>query len=62
MLWVCKYQGLVTHTLHVIPVKSILSVVGMVLFAHCDNAVFVVEKLGLEVADLGGVEEELADE
>ena len=43
-----------------IPAKSITSVVAMV--SHNDNRVFVAEKPGLEVAWLGGVEEELTDE
>lgn len=64
-LWVCKYQG--TGALEVMDVKSILSVVAMVPLPHSDEAersssFFVAEKPGLEVAYLGGVEEECPDE
>ncbi|KAH7905890.1 hypothetical protein BJ138DRAFT_1072332, partial [Hygrophoropsis aurantiaca] len=60
-LWVCKYQGI--GALQVIDVKSIVSVVAMVPFPHSDevggsSSFFVAEKPGLEVAYLGGVEEE----
>ncbi|KAF8897773.1 hypothetical protein BD779DRAFT_1667694 [Infundibulicybe gibba] len=53
-IWACRYQGM--DSLHVIDVRSILSVVAMVPMPHhpVPNTRFVVEKLGLDVADLGG--------
>jgi hypothetical protein len=47
----------------VVEVKSIMSVVAIVPLPHGDlGSCFVAEKLGLEVADLGGVFEEVLDE
>ena len=55
-LWCCGYQA--ESELRVIRAKSILSVVAMV--PHRDDHFFVVEKLGLEVAYMGGIEEDMA--
>jgi hypothetical protein len=57
-LWCSGYQA--ESELRVIPAKSIISVVAMV--PHKDDCFFVVEKLGLEVAYMGGVEEDMAGE
>jgi hypothetical protein len=57
-LWSCEYQA--EAELRVIPAKSIISVVGMV--PHRDDRFFVTEKLGLEVAYMGGVEEEMTED
>jgi len=57
-LWSCRYQG--EAELRVIPAKSIISVVAMV--PHKGDHFFLAEKPGLEVAWLGGVEEELTEE
>jgi len=57
-LWCCGYQA--ESELRVIPAKSIISVVAMVPLK--DDRFFVVEKLGLEVAYMGGVEEDMAGE
>jgi hypothetical protein len=56
-LWSCEYQD--ETALKVIPVKSIISVVGMV--PHKTDRFFVTEKLGLEVAFMGGAEEEMTE-
>lgn len=58
----CKFQG--TESLRVIPVNTILSVVGMVLHPpstgldpiDATNTVFVVEKLGLDMTLLRGTD------
>jgi hypothetical protein len=57
-LWCCEYQG--ESELRVIPAKAIISVVAIV--PHKDDRFVVVEKLGLEVAYMGGVEEDMAGE
>ena len=62
-LVVCTYQA--SHALVVVEVQSILSVVAMVPFTHAnigEDLYYAVEKLGLEVASLGGVQEEAGDE
>lgn len=59
-VWSCRYQGI--DGLTVIDVESIRSAVAMPPLPHDDNFVFVGEKLGLEVANLGGVEEDTIDE
>ena len=60
-LWSCQYQGV--EGFRVVEVKSIMSVVAIVPLPHGDlGSCFVAEKLGLEVADLGGVFEEVLDE
>ncbi len=61
-LAVCKYRGF--SSLKVIPTSSILSVVAMVPFPadEDENAFFLVEKLGLEIAHLGGHDEVLLEE
>lgn len=57
-LAVCKYKG--TAELKVIPASDILSVVAMVPFpAGDENDFFLVEKLGLDIAHLGGHDEEV---
>ena len=62
-LVVCTHDA--TRPLVIVEVQSILSVVAMVPFTHANlgqNLHYVVEKLGLEVASLGGVEEEAGNE
>ena len=57
-LVVCKYSGPLGYK--VIPASSILSVVAMVPFpAGKEDEFFLVEKLGLEVAYLGGFQEDI---
>ena len=53
----CKYIG--DAGLHVIDIKDIQSVVAMVLR---QGSFFVVEKMGLDIAHLGGVEEDVGIE
>ena len=61
-LWASRYQG--SNMFRVIDVKSILSVVAMVPLDAVEGHFFVVEKLGLDVAFLGGgvVEKNSANE
>lgn len=60
-LAVCTYRG--STALKVVPTTSILSVVGMVPFpSGGENDFFLVEKLGLDIAHLGGFDEDLGDE
>ena len=62
-LVVCAYQGL--RDLRVVEIESILSVVAMVPFGQGgieENAHFLVEKPGLEVAVLGDVREDIEEE
>lgn len=57
-LWVAQYQG--NENLKVINIKSILTCIAMVPFMDPpDNRFFVCEKMGLEVAYLGGAEEDI---
>ncbi len=62
VLWSCQPQG--DEGLTVIPVKYIQSVVAMVPFSvaflgqNWADWVFVVEKPGLDVADMGGYTED----
>ena len=57
-LWSCRYQG--SAGFKVLEAKSIRSVVAMVPLDDEDTGrYFVTEKLGLEVACMGGMEEEL---
>jgi hypothetical protein len=53
-LWVAEYQG--DAALRVVPVSSILSVVAMPPFRDTGKH-FMYEKVGLDVANLGGWEE-----
>ena len=55
-LWTCHYQG--ANDLRTIDVKTIHSVVAMVPFPFNREKFFVGEKIGLDVAMLGGIEEE----
>ena len=56
-LWACCYTG--QEMLEVIPIENIRSCVAMPpLNEPADDWVFVCEKMGLEVAEMGGVEEE----
>jgi hypothetical protein len=58
---VCHHQG--DAGLRVVDVKSIASVVAMVPFGSADeHRYFVAEKLGLDVAHMGGLDEDLTDE
>src|SRR4051794_216831 len=64
-LWLC--QDCCDTALHVIDVKSIQSVVAMVPWPADDallngRCYFLVEKLGLDIAYLGGNEEAIPDE
>ena len=71
-LWVCKYLG--NTALRVVDAKCIESVVAMVPWDDEDNEdeedkqytegdeFFVVEKLGLEMASMAGVDEEADEE
>lgn len=60
-LAVCKYNG--SLSFKVIPASSILAVVAMVPFpAGGENEFFLVEKLGLELAQLGGYAEDITPE
>jgi hypothetical protein len=60
-LRVCHHQG--DAGLRVVNVKSITSIVAMVPFSAADeNQYFVAEKLGLDGAHMGGLDEDLTDE
>ncbi len=61
-LVVCKYQGL--QELKVIHVKSIKSVVAMVPYPHTpgQNFFFLVERMGFDIANMGGYTEEMTNE
>ena len=61
-LVVCQYRG--QQALTVVDFKSIEAVVAMVPFSRFPghNWFFLVEKLGLDVAKLGGYEEEDIDD
>lgn len=54
-LWVCKEPG--TSSFEVVKVKEIQSVVAMVPWVEQSGEFFMMEKLGLEVASMGGVVE-----
>lgn len=54
-LWVCKKPG--TSSFEVVKVKEIQSVVAMVPWVKQSGEFFMMEKLGLEVASMGGVVE-----
>lgn len=60
-LLVCRYRGNAT-ALDVIPVTNIVSCIAMVPFKNQENMFFVCEKMGLEVAFLGGEGEDAANE
>ena len=55
-LWTCHYRG--ADDLRVINVKTIHLVVVMVLFPFNQEKFFVGKEIGLDVATLGGIEEE----
>ena len=58
-LLVCDYYGTTSaSTLQVIAVKNIASCIAMVPFGDNGHKYFVCEKMGLEVAFLGGSAEE----
>jgi hypothetical protein len=61
-LWACQYLG--DESLCVINVKTIISVVAIVPLPHSGQpkGMFVVEKLGLDVAEMGGSLDEDLDE
>jgi hypothetical protein len=61
-LWSCTYHG--DETLSIIDIKSITAVVAMVPLPSPASVerYFVVEKPGLDVAHMGGKDEELTDE
>jgi hypothetical protein len=59
-LWACEYQG--ERAFRVVDTTCILAVVGMVPFSAFPGQVFVAEKLGLDVDDLGGFEEIVREE
>jgi len=56
-IWACRYQGL--QALRVINISDIHAVVAMAPLPHNDTLFFAAEKLGLNVAALGGIEEDL---
>jgi hypothetical protein len=58
-LWACRHQG--TVSLRVIDFKTIISVVAMVPLPHIPDLFFVVEKMGLDVADLAGSDERVEE-
>jgi hypothetical protein len=55
-IWACRYQG--AEGLCVVDVRDIHSVVAVVPLPRQMNVFFVAEKLGLDIAILGGVEDE----
>nr|GAT53133.1 predicted protein [Mycena chlorophos] len=55
-VWVCRYTG--SASLEVIEVTAIRSVVAMVPWPGGDDRVFVVHKMGLEVGEMRGYQEE----
>jgi len=71
-VWSCMYNGV--SALKVIDVKLVQSVVAIIPYPHvhppadaavsemCSGPYYVVEKMGLEVGRLGGVEDILTDE
>lgn len=62
-LWSCTYRG--DAALSVVDVKAITAVIAMVPqppFAGSVERCFVVEKPGLDVAHMGGKDEELTEE
>ena len=62
-LWSCTYQG--DAALKVINVKAIVGVVAMIPHQPFPGSVgrfFVTEKPGLDVAHMGGIDEEPTDE
>jgi hypothetical protein len=56
VVWACHYEG--PRTLEVINIACIHSVVTMAPLPHDDSLVFVGEKLGLDMASLGGTVED----
>ena len=56
-VWSCQYQGPGAYT--VVDVKLIISVVAMI---PRGESFFMVEKIGLDVAEMGGVEEEMLED
>ena len=60
-LMVCQYMG--DAALKIIPVKKIASCIAMVPFNDpADDYFFVCEKVGLEMAQMAGAQEEIGDE
>jgi hypothetical protein len=59
-LLACRYQG--DNALKVIPVKLIASCIAMVPFKDKNNMFFICEKMGLEVAFLGGAGDHVAED
>ena len=60
-LVVCKYRG--NNSLEVVPVKTISTCIAMIPFKNPeDNLFFVCNKMGLDVAFLGGAQEVEEDE
>jgi hypothetical protein len=59
-LLVCQYRG--NASLEVIQAKDITSCVAMVPFKNQENMFFVCEKMGLEVAFLGGAGEDVVND
>lgn len=61
-LAVCKYQD--QGSLEVIKIESIVAVVGMVPYPHTQekDLFFLVERMGLDIAYLGGYREEMTNE
>jgi hypothetical protein len=61
-LWTCHYQGSVSF--RVVDISTILAVVAVIPLPHypIQGTYFVVEKPGLDIAELTGATEELVDE
>jgi len=61
-LWACQYKGV--GNLQVIDIKCIVAVVAIVPFPHhpIPDMLFIVEKMGLDIAELDGAIEELVEE
>lgn len=53
----CEYLG--EDALQVIDIKSIKASVGMIPYPDEDGLYFVAEKMGLDVGDMGGEEEDM---
>jgi hypothetical protein len=57
MVWLCQYQGPQAYT--VVDVKMIISVVAMI---PQGDTFSMVEKIGLDVAEMGGFQEDMRED
>lgn len=55
-VWVCGYHG--NNALQIVNVRDIVSVIGMVPFPDRPGYFFAVEKPGLDVLHMAGIDEE----